>query len=361
MRTRAILGFVGVILIAGRISAAPLEVKQVAAGSKWVVHLDVDAVRASSVVQRAWKKGLEKHKDAEAKLGVLKSMIGMDPTKDVHGITAYGDGFRKPHGVVVISATMNPERLVGMAAALPGRETTKHGDHEIHSWKKSSKTAAAAFHGKEHLIIGHSVDAVRDALDVIDGKGDALTTDGPLGGNIPPGTTFLLRADGIAEADLKCRTPVVKLIRSVRLVTGESDGTSFFRARFNMTTREATELGLQAVKGWQAQGNLLCPDELGRKFINALRPKADGESLTLLWSAPADDVWQAMQSMQSAIAKKMARHRHRAASGGCPLCTMCRSGQCPLCASHSAECKCDECQKAHHGESPIKASSEEDF
>lgn len=347
MRSNSLLATISAICVmtlAAQAAAAPLDLANVAANAKWVAHLDLDAVRDSSVVKRAWEKCLAKHPDAEAKLGMMNAMLGMNPLKDVNGVTCYGAKHGKP-GITVIAGNLNKDRLLGLTKALPGRETKKHGDREIHAWKKGSKSIAAAFQSDNVLILASSVDEVAAALDVLDGEASALAADGPLGGNIPAGTTFLLRANEIAKADLPCKAPVVKEMQSMRLVVGESEGKSFFRARFQMTNRKTTELGLQAVQGWKAQGNLLCPDELGRKLISALRPKIEDNTLTVLWSASADDVWKAAQQIESVIAKKIARHKKHAAAGGCPLCQSCQSGKCPLCSSHGQDCSCAECKK----------------
>jgi hypothetical protein len=68
------------LLLANDVWAAPLELQQIAAEAKWLAHLDLDAVRSSSVVQKAWQKGMEKHKDAENKLAFVRAILGMDPT-----------------------------------------------------------------------------------------------------------------------------------------------------------------------------------------------------------------------------------------------------------------------------------------
>jgi len=61
MKKMLLLG-VGLALAAGlgwtaSARAEPLDPAQVSAEAKWLAHLDVDAMRASTVVQRAWKKG----------------------------------------------------------------------------------------------------------------------------------------------------------------------------------------------------------------------------------------------------------------------------------------------------------------
>lgn len=343
-------------------SAEPLDVAHVGADAAWVAHLDVDAVRASTVVQRAWEKMLAKDRGAEARLAMAKTLLGMDLAHDIHGMTFYGTQIGKHEGVALIFADMDAERLSALSAALPGREAAEHGECEIHSWKKHNKTMAAAFHSPSLLVIGSSVDAVRSALDVLNGEAAHLEGDSPLAGNIPAGTTFLMRAEGLADAELHSRAPIAKQLESLRLASGEADGTSFMRARFRMMNRDAAELALQAVHGWQAQGALLCPDELGRTFIAALRPKLEDQTLTLLWSASADDVWQAMEQLEKTISKKRMAHRnrhgkHRDQAHGCPLC---KGGDCPFCSMPKGD-DSDPHGDDQKGEAPKSASPEEDF
>ncbi len=315
--------------------AAPLELKQVAADAKWLVHVDLDAVRASTVVQKAWQQAMEKHKDAQNKMNFVTAMLGMDPTKDVHGITSYGRQIGKPAAVTIVAAAFDPQRITTLTGALPGRESSKYGDYEILSWSGKHRehkwSVSATFRGRDQLVLADSVDNLKGGLDVLDGKSAALAPDDALAGNIPAGSTFLLRVQGIAAADLHCAAPVAKHIDSFRLVSGESDGQSFLRARAVMTDADTAAAGLDVLEGWKAQAKLFCPDELGRKLVAALNPKVDGNTLTILWSASADDVWSAVGEIRQAVAKHMARHRAHGGKHGCPLCRMCGEGKCPIC------------------------------
>src|SRR4029079_6202613 len=106
--------------------------------------------------------------------------------------------------------------------------TRKHRDHE--------HTGAAVFHGDANLVIASSVDEAKAALDVLDGKAASAAADGPLAGNVPPGTTVLFRATDISKVDLKCcNSKVAKQTESFRFVTGEHEGQSFYRSRSTMT------------------------------------------------------------------------------------------------------------------------------
>ncbi len=52
MRFPLLQAFAAVSVLASGAFAAPLELKQVAADAKWLAHLDVDAIRASTVAQK---------------------------------------------------------------------------------------------------------------------------------------------------------------------------------------------------------------------------------------------------------------------------------------------------------------------
>jgi len=344
MRSGGLLAFIGalaitVMALGGGAQAAPLELKQVAADSKWLSHIDVDAFRDSTVVRNAWKAALEKHKDGEAKLAFVRGVLGMDPTKDIHGLTFYGKEIGKPQGVAIIAGQFAPERLAALAAIVHADAGDTHGDYKIGSWKHDCHghpcTLYWALRGKEHLVIASSLDDAKAALDVLDGKAAGLTGESPLAGNIPPGTSFLLRVHGIKDANVPCKIPVLKQMESARIVAGEHDGQSFVRSRYVMTDPATAALALEVVEGRKAEAVLLCPDELGRKFMAAIKPKVEGSSITLLWTASADDVWQEVQKIEKLIERHRAKHKaHHGKQGcGCPLCKAGGAGcdKCPLC------------------------------
>jgi hypothetical protein len=340
MRSNITLGFAIVWSVASGAPAAPLELKQVAADAKWLAHVDIDAVRASTVVQKAWTAGLQKYQDADNKLSFVQAMLNMDLTKDVRGITLYGREIGQPKAVTIVAANFDPDRILGLTRAIPGRETTKSGDYEIHSWHGKHRdhewAIAAVFRKQDQLLLANSVDDIKAALEVLDGKSAGLTTDAPLAGNVPAGTTFLLRVRDIARANLHCKAPISHEIDSFRLVTGENDGQSFVRARLTMTSADVAGAALQAVQGWKAAASLFMSDELGRKFAAAVSPKAHGNSVTVLWSASADDVWEGVQKIEKAVTRHMAEPKGAAGKHGCPWCQSgAGSGNCPLCDGKS--------------------------
>ena len=308
----------------GNAAAAPLDLKQVPADAVWVGHVDFDAVHASTVVQKIEQKIKEKHPEHEQRMGYAIKFLGMDPRKDLHGMTFYGSKIGKPEGAVVVHAKLDGARLMGLATKLPSHQAEKHGDHEVHSWTHKhhghEHVIAAALCEDDRFVVGSSMDTVKTALDVIHGKAAATSAGGPLDGRIPPGTTVLLRVKGVSEAGLPCKSPLVKQTDSFRFVTGEADGKSFFRARAVMTNNEVTAQAQQVVEGGKALAMIHAGDDpRDKKLASALNVKAKGKNLTILWSAPADDVYAEIDEIGQKIEKHIAKMK---AEGKmcCPLC-----------------------------------------
>ena len=320
--------------LGGPASAEPLKLDQVAADATWVGHVDFDALRDSTVVQKAMAKHQEKHKHAEAHLKIVETVIGMDPRKDLHGATVYGTAIGKHNGVLILHAKLNRQRIQSWAEKLPGREKSEHGDFTISTWTKKKGdrtfTLATAWFDDSHLVAGASVDELKNALDVLGGKGKSVGDDSPLAGSVAAGTTVLARISGIADADLKCNNPVAKQTKSFRFVVGENDGESFFRARAEMTNSDVVGEMEKIVAGAQAVGRLCSTDnELKRRLVDGLRVKTDDEQLTVLWSGSADDVWQHAEAECKKWGAKLAKMRkhhgkHGHGDSKCEKCQACK-------------------------------------
>ncbi|MGA2618578.1 MAG: hypothetical protein ABSF26_13275 [Thermoguttaceae bacterium] len=306
-----------VLGLVATVQAAPLELQTVAADAKWVVHVDIDAVHASMVFQKARDKCLTEHKEIAQHLAKLPELIGMDPRKDLHGVTAYGPQIGKHTGVLIVHAKVNQKLLLEKAEKAPDHKLLKQGGYEIHTWShkgpKGSHTVAGAFFKPEVLVFSDCPVQLQAALDVLAGKQPGAGSSSPLAGKIPPGTSVLLRVAGIAAADLPGKVPpLVKQIDSARFVVGENEGKSFFRAKANMTNTEVTGQVKAIIDGGVALAKLHCnKDELAKKLIDALHVTADGKTLTILWSAPAGDVWEMVQKHAKIMAEKWAKQHHK--------------------------------------------------
>jgi hypothetical protein len=307
--------------------AEPLALKQVAADAKWVMHVDVDALWASAVVQKAYRKCLEMHKDAEKKMDMVCGMVGMDPRKDLHGITVYGKDTNKEHGVMIVHANVNQKLLLQMVAKAADHKATAYGSYELHSWthkggKKESHTVVGTFYKPNIMVFAGSDGAVKAALDVLDGKAGGITgRESPLAGRTLPGSILVARASAI---DPKTQCPVLKQTDSFRVALGEDKGQSFYRARLVMKSTGVVEQVKAIVEGFRAMVSLQHgSDAQAMKLVNTLKVSSDGTKLNIRWSASTDDVWAAIEK----AAKKWAEQKGK--MHGCPMCGA-KEGSCPI-------------------------------
>ena len=183
----------------------------------------------------------------------------------------------KPTGVLIIHAKVDPAPLLKLSVLAPDHKVTKYGAYELHTWaiKHNGKThpGAGAFHKSEGIVVASSVEELKAALDLIDGKGASLSSDSPLAGRVPAGTTVMARVAGIADAKLPGKCPLAKQTAAVRFSMGEHDGQSFFRARATMTNPEVVGQLKAVVDGGRALAQLGCQDELDKRLVR--RPKSD--------------------------------------------------------------------------------------
>ena len=303
--------------------AEPLDLKQVAADAKWVMHVDMDALVASTVVQKAYHKCLEMHKDVEKKMDMVCGKAGMDPRKDIHGVTLYGKDTNKEHGVMVVHANVDQEHLLEMVAKAPDHKATSYGSYELHSWtqkcwKKKSRMVVGTFYKPNIMVFAGCDKAVKAALDVLDGKSPGIKgKESPLAGRTMPGSIFVARASMI---DPKTRCPVLKQAKSFRIALGENKGESFYRARVFMKSPEAGDQVKAITEGFGALMALKHGSDVqAMRLIDGLEVTTKGVKLNIRWNASAEDVWTVVEK----AAKKWAKHKGK--NHGCPL-----YGDCPF-------------------------------
>lgn len=312
---KACLCMGAVLAMAAAAQAEPLNLKHVSASSGWLGHVDIDAIRDSTVARRLVQRHMEHHKQTDAQLKMLEGLTGINLLTDLHGLTFYGPQIGKHHAVIILHAKMDKGILQGWAERIPKRETGNHGDHAIQSWTHEHRghkhTVSSAWYGQDRLVVASGVEDLKSALDVLDGKASSVAEDAPLAGNIPAGTTVLFRAVGISS--IECKEPLVKQIESFRFVSGEHNGESFHRSRIVTNNAETAGQLKDIAEGMRALLAIHCRgNETGKKLVNAANIKLDDKTMTVLWSASADDVWAITEAHIKIIEARIAKHReHR--------------------------------------------------
>ncbi len=294
-----------VLGLVGGLRAEPLNLKRVAADAKWVAHLDVDAMRDSVVAEKVHDYWHKTHPEA-AKFLAKARLWNFNPSEDLFDVTLHGTRIKKDTGVVIVHAKVDQELLLKKARGAPGHRESAYGQYQLHTWKHAEGTRHAhdmtgVFYRPDVIVFGGSIDEVKAALDVLDGTGPNLAgKDSPLAEEIPPGTMFLARAVGLADApDLPCKSPVVKQIDFMTLSIGENQANTFINGKVEIEQAKMAQQLRSVVEGARAMAILNnADDEEALKVINALNVTVEGNVIRLRWQAPAEKVWELLKKFK---------------------------------------------------------------
>ena len=288
-----------VILGAGLSSiAGPLQRVDVAAEPAWVMHIDCDALRPTSLGQYLLAE-MDKP-DARPKLAAFQTLFSFDPRKQLHGLTLYSAGSAPEDAVLLVYADFDAERLVTLAKAARDSRSTPYKKNVIYNWIDDKKQATngilartyAAIAGSRVVLFAHQEKCVAKALDVLDRAAPNLAA-----GKVFPqlgasGNTSFIEASA-RKLDIPDSTPnaaMFRLAKGMQLQVGEVKGkvtaTLSFEANSEEVAKQAASVvhGMLALVRWQSQ-----KPEIG-KLAQALSLKQDGPSVVATLAMPAADV-----------------------------------------------------------------------
>jgi hypothetical protein len=295
-----------VLMMAAAAQAAPFQSKNVAADSKWVIHVDVDAIRDNYIVKKAFET-CPMLKDSGKHFDMIRDKIGIDLRKDLHGITVYGPDADKKHAVLIVYTAADQKLLLEKAEKATDHKVRKHGDFEIHTWTmkhgSKSEAAAGAFYKSDAIVFAANAERVAKAIDILDGSTKGITElSSPLGGRPIAGATVIIRAFDLPADD---RCPLMKQAKSIRVAMGENNGKSFYRVRLVMKNAESAEQIKTISEGFKAMASLrFSGDTDMMKLVNGLNVAVREGTINVRWEAPVEDVWTAVEKM----AKKAEEH-----------------------------------------------------
>lgn len=305
------LGVGACFLLVGAAFAGPLQRNDVVSEPTWVAHLDCDALRRTAIGKQLLTE-MDKP-DAQKKLAAFQTIFGVDPRKDLHGVTAYGATKAEADGVVVAYADFDAERLITLVAANADYEVTEYGRHKIHSWidekKKAKDGVKPRSYGaiyKDKIIIGQKQSRVAEALDLMDRKGANLAGNAAFSrlGSAAEGAFVV----GAARAlDLPGNDPgasVLKQAKMIWLTAGEAQGRVEIKLNLDTANEETAKQvgdvcrGLLAVLALQTDK----PDAV--KLGQAITIDQAASGILAKLSLPAGEVVQMIKDKSEKKAPK---------------------------------------------------------
>ena len=207
------------------VQAAKIDKANISNDAKFVVHLDLDAFRASKIGITLLEK-IRKDEGGE-KLNALAELIGFDPLSAIHGATMFGNG-EEDNGILVVKHKADNTKLLAFMKLDEHYRKTEHGKHEIHGAgdRGDGKRGYVSFVNATTAVLAASRELAAEGIDLVNGKGAAVK-------QIP---TSLVSADKKAKnaflvayanvEDLKehiDNETVNQMAKRVAFVMGESD------------------------------------------------------------------------------------------------------------------------------------------
>ena len=292
--------FMAVLASSPVLQAKPLDERQVAADARWLLHVDLDALRESGasaflVTQWLQARPIQNHLDG------IREAIGLDVTKDLHGITLYGEKLVPDRGAVVARASLDPSRVMAFLARQSDYEKQEIGGHEVLSWVErrggEKHTVFGAMLGPEGMVFSRDVDDLAAALAVLDGKAASLAdSESPLKGPAPVGAVVLVRACGLSEAQLPLKSPILRLSEILSLAAGEEvDGAAFVEVRLTAASEKHVAEFHDVAVGLVALARLMRDnDEDVLRLLDAVAIRTEDRTVVARWSGQWIDVIKAV-------------------------------------------------------------------
>jgi hypothetical protein len=309
MNMRAALYACGVAVAALPAIAAPLRRADVPARPAWVLHLDCDALRSTSLGQFLLS---EMGKPADRlTLAAFRFIFDFDPRTQLHGLTLYSTGQTPEAGVLLIYADFDPDRLIRLARAAKDAQSTPYKQNTIYNWIDQQQQARpgveprvyASIGGKHTLILAHQEERVAQALDVLHGAAPSLASSGVFS-QLDAGGHGIFLQGAARKLDLPDATPnaaLLRLARMARLQASETHGE--LKATLNLAANDDDVARQMAAVG---QGlvtlmRLRKDDVASVRLAEALSLKQVGTGVVVSLALPSE---QAIELIKANLARQ---------------------------------------------------------
>lgn len=299
--------------------AGPLEKTHVAADARWVLHLDLDALLASTVGDTLAREALDPK--LAKPTADLKQQLGFDfDWRRIHGITLYGAEFSGPEhlrGVLLLDTDLDIAQGLELALQYQTQKLAQLGGTPALERLATEAGPLYALHERLYIapqpgvpvIVSQARQTLVKAQEVLTGGAPNLNAHASFSElcRAEPGSFFLVVAQGFSEtAPVPPRAQVLKLAEALRLSLAESEGQVHARLDLNAKQPETASQMHQVLQGMMALLSLTQADhqEL-QALLQGTRVGLDGRTVTVDITLPAATVAQRITEEEQ---KKRDRH-----------------------------------------------------
>lgn len=289
-----ILAGLATLILATSAWAGPVQLKELPAEARWVLHIDAQEVLKSSLGDII--RDIAADPEVAPKLAALEAIFSFNILRDVHGVTLGGSSTEEDNAAIYIYGSFDREKLETIVKAGDNYNGIPHGAYTIHSWTEKKKNGLKRTYGcfgrDDLVIISPNEDAVKTALDTLSGKKSSLAaamTDMQIKGD---GFIFVAAARGLNEMKgIHPKAAIAKKIRDASASLNESEDK--FQGSLNVRTQdvETAEQLLQMVQGIKALGLLGAEERPDlAKIAQTVETESNGATVSVSLSCPTETV-----------------------------------------------------------------------
>ncbi len=309
------------LALCGAASAGPVNKGWIAANATWYVHVDSEAAINSSlgqfVVTNRGRLGL-------AGMDDLKN-LGIDPFKDIKGVTIYDTDDNPEHAIVIASTTSAVERLVDLLKSDPATRTMTVDGQSLFAFDDQGKTKywhvrPGDAPDSRVVFISDEWKIVTDAIRVVDGASSSLARVGPgspLSGDPGTGSVVFIRAAELPSNVKNNPDPnasaLLSQVGGVQIDVGEREGEIYGVAQLLTGSAEDAANMSQVAQGLLALGRMVTKNnpDLAPVYsvLGSLSAEPQDRQLKVSFRYASRKVIDAAESMLAAKEKSNAAER----------------------------------------------------
>lgn len=160
-----------ILATAASLQAAPLPKSQIAGDAKWVIHLDMEQF-APSQTCRLLMNSKGGSKSLQSIMTHYQTLLGVDPLKDISGLTLYGTEITGNRGTALINGALNHQAITLQFSSYPQYAVRTYGKRQLQTWtdKGTGRPLWACFYTTRQLILASDEESVLSAAAILDGS-----------------------------------------------------------------------------------------------------------------------------------------------------------------------------------------------
>ncbi len=284
--------------------AGPANPAHIAENAVWVGHADVEKMIALPLMSECPFMTGKETRSAQ-RLQAFIEKTGLDPRKDLKGVTVWSTQYEGDVGVAIIYLqNLDRQKLTAfLREKRPEVKTVSEAGHDLYSWNmrcmRKDIEVTGTFIDDETILIGADRSHVLAALEVFAGTHPSLKAGHELLKGNEAGTLWFCNAVKVPEAYRQTtRCPVLRQCQSAMARWWVQDETVLGRYTLNAINAETATLLSQAIEGFKALFALrFNGQEPMMQLLKGFSMKTDGTALTVSWRGSFDEIRQAARTM----------------------------------------------------------------